>query len=1028
MRGRVAGDRDAMGERRRQRRHGGVRREDEDDLVDTLRDALEGVVDERAPVERCRSPCRCRSGSTRRRRGRSRRAASRRVGGRGGVRAHALERLRAEDVAGVGPAEDPAPVEVLEQHEDVAAARAGLVAERGRGERRLRGQLEGAAGEVLPRRRGPGEVVLEADDALVAFERLDAVGRAAGVPGRGGQRRRGRRRRARPRAGPSPRGRPAAGPAARPGSRSRSPSRASAPSAIACVDDVAGRRARPPSRSSVARRRARIARSARRAGSGESGATRARRHGAPGRRRSPPGGATPATSGARRTASPSTSAPWRSSRAAGSPAASAAARSGVRRRREIPRGGSGSRTTPPPAVEPGEGWRSANRSPAAAAIGRARRRIASDAPVREVDRLARPADDERVDLVGPEVQPEPIAVDGHGRRGSSGEPGRTPERDEDPGRRRPRRRSAVRTAPRSMSPASTPPSRSAVRPPVAASTVADRTWTSRMRTSRSPGTSRSVSPGAIGPPRRLPVTTVPRPRTAKTRSIGEPSAAGPLGGASRRRRARRAPPRTSSIPSPVCADASSTGTPASDVRASSASTAGDELRPAAPHRARGPPSSPPRARAGSRARRAARDARASARSARRPRRRRAAPRRSRPPRRACCRPAGRGPGTSTKSITAPVVERQVRVPDVDRHPAPPLLGQPVRVDAGERAEERRLAVVDVPGRADDEAGGRTGGVLSHRRRRPGSRRSSASSSAGSIVRRSTMTSSRSIRPTTAGEPARSRAEDRRRPARERDAARRQRLARQRAAADRRLDLDDADAVDRLGDPPAPARSRASTETAICRQTGISRTATPARYSPSVAATAARIVLSGRIARASGSRRSFATRSARPTTNPACGPPTSLSPLNVTRSAPAASRSAGVGSWARPNAAVSSSAPEPRSSTTIAPCACAAVGKRRGIGRLGEPLLPEVRRMDAEDEPAPCRQRAPPRSPRRGSGSSSRPRPASRRPAGRSPGSARRRRSRPARRGSPRRRRDRPARPRARAPPRCSSRPARPRRR
>ena len=49
-----------------------------------------------------------------------------------------------------------------------------------------------------------------------------------------------------------------------------------------------------------------------------------------------------------------------------------------------------------------------------------------------------------------------------------------------------------------------------------------------------------------------------------------------------------------------------------------------------------------------------------------------------------------------------VVEREVRVADVDRHPAPPFLGQPVGVDAGQRAEQRRLAVVDVAGRADDD--------------------------------------------------------------------------------------------------------------------------------------------------------------------------------------------------------------------------------------------------------------------------------------------------------------------------------------
>ena len=40
----------------------------------------------------------------------------------------------------------PAPVEVLEDHQDVAPARAGLVAERGGGERRLRGQLAARAG------------------------------------------------------------------------------------------------------------------------------------------------------------------------------------------------------------------------------------------------------------------------------------------------------------------------------------------------------------------------------------------------------------------------------------------------------------------------------------------------------------------------------------------------------------------------------------------------------------------------------------------------------------------------------------------------------------------------------------------------------------------------------------------------------------------------------------------------------------------------------------------------------------------
>ena len=39
--------------------------------------------------------------------------------------------------------------------------------------------------------------------------------------------------------------------------------------------------------------------------------------------------------------------------------------------------------------------------------------------------------------------------------------------------------------------------------------------------------------------------------------------------------------------------------------------------------------------------------------------------------------------------------------------------------------------------------------------------------------------------------------------------------------------------------------------------------------------------------------------ARPTMKPACGPPSSLSPLKVTTSAPAFSASIGVGSWGRP---------------------------------------------------------------------------------------------------------------------------------
>ena len=62
----------------------------------------------------------------------------------------------------------------------------------------------------------------------------------------------------------------------------------------------------------------------------------------------------------------------------------------------------------------------------------------------------------------------------------------------------------------------------------------------------------------------------------------------------------------------------------------------------------------------------------------------------------------------------------------------------------------------------------------------------------------------------------------------------------------------------------------------------------------------------------GLRLILETRSARPTMIPAWGPPSNLSPLNVTRSAPAAKVSAGVGSCGKPNRRRSTNAPLPRS--------------------------------------------------------------------------------------------------------------------
>ena len=48
------------------------------------------------------------------------------------------------------------------------------------------------------------------------------------------------------------------------------------------------------------------------------------------------------------------------------------------------------------------------------------------------------------------------------------------------------------------------------------------------------------------------------------------------------------------------------------------------------------------------------------------------------------------------------IRRSVGVADVDGQAAATLLGQAVGVDAGQRPQQRRLAVVDVPGRPDDD--------------------------------------------------------------------------------------------------------------------------------------------------------------------------------------------------------------------------------------------------------------------------------------------------------------------------------------
>ncbi len=92
---------------------------------------------------------------------------------------------------------------------------------------------------------------------------------------------------------------------------------------------------------------------------------------------------------------------------------------------------------------------------------------------------------------------------------------------------------------------------------------------------------------------------------------------------------------------------------------------------------------------------------------------------------------------------APRRQLQRRVPELDRDAARPFLRQPVGVDPGQRRDQRRLAVVDVAGRA-------------HGQRRVGHSRIRSQSSSLS-VRQSSSTRPSCTRAITGGSPSRSRA-------------------------------------------------------------------------------------------------------------------------------------------------------------------------------------------------------------------------------------------------------------------------------
>ena len=203
-----------------------------------------------------------------------------------------------------------------------------------------------------------------------------------------------------------------------------------------------------------------------------------------------------------------------------------------------------------------------------------------------------------------------------------------------------------------------------------------------------------------------------------------------------------------------------------------------------------------------------------------------------------------------------------------------LLRQPVGVLAGQRLDERRLAVVDVPGGADASA---------------------ARAAAATAAATSSTSASASVRQSSSSWPSRTIADDRwlagaeRRGERLLDARTRSSAARRAAARRRRrgATVSSTVAADERGEPLG-ARAHASRRPrAACAAPG-SRGARAGRgRARSVPSSAASVSLSARSARCSGWRRSRSTRSARPTTMPACGPPSSLSPEKQTRSAPAA---------------------------------------------------------------------------------------------------------------------------------------------
>ena len=270
--------------------------------------------------------------------------------------------------------------------------------------------------------------------------------------------------------------------------------------------------------------------------------------------------------------------------------ARAATRSGVCRRRETPRAGSGSRITPPSTAGPEvAARRSTNRSPVAAAIDASRRSTAAAAPSGSSS-ASRPARPTTASAAAVPRWTRKRARSGTGAASmtssrsegcTSGSfvrttpgAGRLPPRLPGSARcgRQPRPRRRARRGPAPRGPR-----------------------TARRRPARCASSLRAPA----DPPRSVPVTTVPRPLIGKRgRPRGAPAAAvsavAARASASTRSRSPRAPPAARRRPSPVDAGDDHDGAPRATCVRASARRLGDDLADPL-RRATGRPSSRPRA-------------------------------------------------------------------------------------------------------------------------------------------------------------------------------------------------------------------------------------------------------------------------------------------------------------------------------------------------------------------------------------------------------------------------------------------------